>query len=46
MTAEQWAGENECSPTHLHYVLKEERESERLVKAIDEFIDKHLGAAA
>jgi hypothetical protein len=46
LTAADWAKGQGVTSAHLHYVLKEERESARLEKEIEEFTDKYLGAAA
>lgn len=46
LTAADFAGFHEVTPAHLHYVLTEVRESERLETAIDEFIQKYLPAPA
>lgn len=41
-TAEQFARDNNVSPTQLHYIVAGERESAEVNAAIDALIEKHL----
>jgi hypothetical protein len=43
--AQDWCDEQDVTPQHLARVLDDERESHRLVEAVDAFIAKHLTKA-
>ena len=46
LTAEQWAEQNDVTPSHLSHVLTGKRESRSLTDKIDAFTKEHLPRGA